>query len=123
MGAINPTDTLKGSSFSTQAAVIVPQPSCQGCQSIYYIFTTTEINGEKKLTYSVVDIRLNKGKGKVIQKNLPLDDVSSTENLISTFVKKDSTYWVISHDYGTNTYRMYRVTKNGISISKTIDIG
>lgn len=123
MGAINPTDTLKGSSFSTQAAVIVPQPSCQGCQSIYYIFTTTEINGEKKLTYSVVDIRLNEGKGKVIQKNLPLDDVSSTENLISTFVQKDSTYWVISHDYGTNTYRMYRVTKNGISISKTIDIG
>ncbi|MDR6564120.1 gliding motility-associated-like protein [Arcicella sp. BE140] len=123
MAAINPADTLKGSSYSTQSAVIVPQPSCQGCQSYYYIFTTTEINGEKKLTYSIVDIRLNQGKGKIIQKNLPLDDVSSTENLISTFVKKDSTYWVISHDYNTNTYRMYRVTKNGISISKTINIG
>lgn len=123
MLAVNQADTLKGSSFSTQSAVIVPQPSCQGCQSYYYIFTTTEINGEKKLTYSIVDIRLNKGKGKIIQKNLPLDDVSSTENLISTFVKKDSTYWVISHDYSNNTYRMYRVTKNGISISKTINIG
>lgn len=123
MQAVFLTDTLKGSSFSTQSAVIVPQPSCQGCQSYYYIFTTTEINGEKKLTYSIVDIRLNEGKGKVIAKNLPLDDVSSTENLISTFVKKDSTYWVISHDYSNNTYRMYRVTKNGISISKTIDIG
>ncbi|MCU0467925.1 MAG: PKD domain-containing protein, partial [Arcicella sp.] len=44
MSALKP-DTLKGSSFSTQSAVIVPQPSCQGCQSIYYVFTTTDING------------------------------------------------------------------------------
>ncbi|MCU0471119.1 MAG: gliding motility-associated C-terminal domain-containing protein, partial [Arcicella sp.] len=110
-------------SFSTQSAVIVPQPSCQGCQSIYYVFTTTDINGTKQLTYSVVDIRQNKGQGKVIEKNVVMDDVPATEQLISHFVKKDSTYWVISHDYGTDSIRLRRVTKNGVSISKVIEVG
>ena len=116
-------DTLGGSSVSTQSAVIVPRPSCQGCQSLYYVFTTTDINGSKKLSYSVVDIRQNRGKGKVIEKNIPLDDESSTEQVISHFVKKDSTYWVISHDYGSDTIRLRRVTKNGISISTVVAIG
>ena len=122
MASLKPS-VLAGSAVSTQSAVIVPQPSCQGCQSIYYIFTTTDINGTKQLSYSVVDIRQNKGKGKVIEKNVVLDDVPSTEQLISHFVKKDSTYWVISHDYGTDTIRLRRVTKNGVSISKIVQIG
>jgi gliding motility-associated-like protein len=116
-------DTLGGSSISTQSAVIVPQPSCQGCQSIYYVFTTTEINGKKQLSYSVVDIRQNKGQGKVIEKNVVLEDEPSTEQVISHYVKKDSTYWVISHDYGTDSIRLRRVTKNGVSISTVIKIG
>jgi len=114
---------LAGSNMSTESAVIVPQPSCQGCQSLYYVFTTSDINGKKQLSYSVVDIRQNKGLGKVIEKNTVLDDAPTTEQLISHFVKKDSTYWVITHDYGTNVIRLRRVTKNGVSISKTIKIG
>ena len=116
-------DSLAGSSVSTQSAIIVPQPSCQGCQSLYYVFTTTDINGKKQLSYSVIDIRQNKGQGKVIEKNTILDDAPSTEQLISHFVKKDSTYWVISHDYGTDTLRLRRVTKNGVSISKIVQVG
>ena len=116
-------DVLAGSSVSTQSAVIVPQPSCQGCQSLYYVFTTTDINGSKQLSYSVVDIRQNKGLGKVIEKNVILDDEPSTEQVISHFVKKDSTYWVISHDFGSDTIRLRRVTKNGVSISKVFATG
>ena len=116
-------DALAGSAVSTQSAVIVPQPSCQGCQSLYYVFTTTDINGSKQLSYSVVDIRQNKGQGKVIEKNVILDDEAATEQIIAHFVKKDSTYWVISHDYGNDTIRLRRVTKNGVSISKVIAIG
>ena len=122
MASLKPND-LAGSSTSTQSAVIVPQPSCQGCQSLYYVFTTTDINGSKQLSYSVVDVRQNKGKGKVIEKNVVLDDEPSTEQVISHFVKKDSTYWVISHDYGSDTIRLKRVTKNGVSISKIVAIG
>jgi gliding motility-associated-like protein len=122
MTSLKPND-LAGSEFSTQSAVIVPQPSCQGCQSLYYVFTTTEINGTKQLSYSVVDIRQNKGVGKVIEKNVVLDDEASTEQVISHFVKKDSTYWVISHDFGTDSLRLRRVTKNGVSVSIVVEIG
>ena len=116
-------DSLAGSNVSTQSAIIVPQPSCQGCQSLYYVFTTSDINGKKQLSYSVVDIRQNKGQGKVIEQNTVLDDAPTTEQLISHFVKKDSTYWVITHDFGTDTIRLRRVTKNGVSISKIIQVG
>ena len=116
-------DALSGSDVSTQSAVIVPQPSCQGCQSLYYVFTTTDIDGKKQLSYSVVDIRQNKGQGKVIEKNTVLDDAPTTEQLISHFVKKDSTYWVISHDFGTDSIRLRRITKNGVSISTVVKIG
>jgi gliding motility-associated-like protein len=122
MTSLKPND-LAGDSLSTQSAVIVPQPSCQGCQSLYYVFTTTNINGTKQLSYSVVDIRQNKGVGKVIEKNVVLDDEASTEQVISHFVKKDSTYWVISHDFGTDSLRLRRVTKNGVSISIVVEIG
>jgi len=116
-------DSLAGSNVSTQSAVIVPQPSCQGCQSLYYVFTTSDIKGKKQLSYSIVDIRQNKGQGKIIEQNTVLDDAPTTEQLISHFVKKDSTYWVITHDYGTDTIRLRRLTKNGVSISKIVEIG
>lgn len=116
-------DSLAGSNVSTQSAIIVPQPSCQGCQSLYYVFTTSDINGKRQLSYSVVDIRQNKGQGKVIEQNTILDDAPTTEQLISHFVKKDSTYWVITHDFGTDSIRLRRVTKNGVSISKIVEVG
>lgn len=123
MPSVSPADTLLGSSFATQGTVIIPVPSCKGCQSLYYVFTTTDINGQKQLTYSVVDMRKDGGKGKIVEKNIPVNDAQTTESVASVYVPKDSTYWVVTHDYGNNTFRLNRVTKNGLSISKTIDIG
>lgn len=123
MPSVSSSIPLAGSSTATQGVVIVPVPSCKGCQSTYYVFTTTDVNGTKQLTYSIVDMRRDSGLGKVIEKNIPLDTNSTTESIASVYVPKDSTYWVVSHDYGDNTFRMYRVTKNGVSISKTISIG
>lgn len=120
---VNPADSLLGSSLATQGVIIVPVPSCKGCQSTYYVFTTTDINGKRQLTYSVVDMRKDAGKGAIVEKNIPLSDNAVTESVAATFVSTDSTYWVITHDYGNNTFTMYRVTKNGVSIPKTISIG
>lgn len=124
MKSANPSTGSGGSANATQSVIIVPKPSCQGCQSEYYIFTTTDINGQQQLSYSLVDIRQNGGKGKVVEKNVLLNEsTSNTESLASVFVEKDSTYWVVSHDYGNNSFRMYKVTKNGISVDKTVKIG
>jgi gliding motility-associated-like protein len=121
----SPKDTqvpLAGSETSTQSATIVPVPSCQGCQSVYYVFTTTEINGNRTLSYSIVDMRKNKGQGAIVKKNTPLQ-VGTTERLKTVLNPSDSSFWVISHDYGNNAFRLYRVTKSGLTEPKIIRVG
>jgi gliding motility-associated-like protein len=116
---------LGGSKTSTQSAVIVPEPVCQSCDPVrYYVFTTQDINGTKKLTYSIIDVRENGGKGAIVKQNVQLTEtVPSTERLITVLNPKDSTYWTISHDYNSNKFRLFRVTKSGVSEAKTFDIG
>jgi gliding motility-associated-like protein len=117
------TDSLKGSGTSTQSALIVPQPSCKGCETVYYVFTTQNINDSTKLlSYSVVDMRGNQGKGEIIELNTEIVQ-NTTERLTSVKNPKDSTYWVISHDYGTNRFRVSQLTPNGLVQAGTYDLG
>jgi len=103
------TVRLAGSQRSTQSALIVPQPTCRGCEYLYYIYTTTEINGRKQLSYSVVDMRLNRGKGQIVQKNVLLAD-STTERLAAVKNERDTTFWLITRDFGSNKFRVYHMT-------------
>lgn len=104
---------LGGSPNSTQSALIVPKPTCRGCEYLYYVFTTSEINGKKQLSYSLVDMRRNGGKGEIVEKNQVLSD-NTTERITSVRNDQDSTYWVVTHDYNSNSFKVYHVTKAGI---------
>lgn len=118
----NDTTSLGGNQLSTQSALIVPKPTCRGCEYLYYVYTTAEINGSKQLTYSVVDMRYNKGKGAIVEKNIPLVS-QSTERSTSVKNERDSTYWVITHDYGTNRFRVYHLTESDTKEEKVYDLG
>ncbi|KAA9354015.1 PKD domain-containing protein [Larkinella humicola] len=115
MKPLNPADTaqLQGSQTSTQSALIVPQPTCKGCEYLYRVYTTSEINGKKILSVSTVDMRYNQGTGAIIEKNTLVDSLT-TERLASVRNDRDTTYWVISHDYGNNKFQVYHVTKAGV---------
>ncbi len=102
---------LGGSGNSTQSALIVPQPSCRGCETVYYVFTTNDTT--RQLSYSIVDMRGNRGKGAIVEANVSLHR-PSTQRITSVQNPKDSTYWVVTRDSGTNGYRFYKVTKNGV---------
>ncbi|NIJ50937.1 PKD domain-containing protein [Dyadobacter arcticus] len=104
---------MKGSPNSTQSVLIVPQPTCKGCEYLFNIFTTSDINGEKLLTVSVVDMRRNNGLGAIIEQNTTLQQ-PTTERIVSARNNRDSTYWVISHDYGTNKFRIFHATTGGL---------
>jgi gliding motility-associated-like protein len=104
---------MKGSPNSTQSVLIVPQPTCKGCEYLYNVFTTSEINGEKLLTVSVVDMRRNHGLGQIIEQNTTLQ-TPTTERIASVRNDRDSTYWVVSHDYGTNKFRIFHATTGGL---------
>ncbi|AKD58809.1 hypothetical protein SD10_26490 [Spirosoma radiotolerans] len=117
MKSLVPGDTLAtqkpldGSTHSTQSALIVPKPTCRGCEYLYYVYTTSEIRGQKTLTYSVVDMRQNGGKGAVVEKNIPLSN-QGTEQSASVANTRDSTYWVITRKYGTNQFEVRHLTRS-----------
>lgn len=103
---------LGGSTNSTQSALIVPKPTCRGCEYLYYVYTTTEIKGVKQLTYSIVDMRQNGGKGAVVEKNIPVNQPGQgTEQSASVQNERDSTYWVISRILGTNRFEVRHLTR------------
>ena len=100
---------LGGNKNSTQSALIVPKPTCRGCEYLYYVYTTSEIRGKKALTYSVVDMRKNGGKGAIVEKNVPISS-SGTEQSASVRNDRDSTYWVITRVFGTNQFQIRHLT-------------
>ncbi|MFT4031345.1 MAG: gliding motility-associated C-terminal domain-containing protein [Siphonobacter sp.] len=126
MGSITAAlDSIKmgGSLSSTQAALIVPEPSCRGCITTYYVFTTRDVNDSTKcLEYSVVDMRLNNGNGLITQKNVTVQ-CNITERLTSVMNPADSTYWLLTHEYGSNNLILKRITANGVEDASTISIG
>ncbi len=127
IGAIN---GLKGGAATTQGVLIVRQPGCNTCDPVYYIFTTTDITATgAQLYYSIVDMRQNGGKGQVMQKNVPLFN-TSTERVVSITAEPDTanpdrpeTNWVITHDFNTNTFRVYPLTPQGLGQPKTYSVG
>jgi gliding motility-associated-like protein len=114
---------LKGSPNSTQSVLIVPQPTCKGCEYLFNVFTTSSIDGvDKLLTVSVVDMRRENGKGAVIEQNTVLQE-PTTERLASVRNNRDSTYWVVSHDYGTNKFRIFHATTGGLVETGAPELG
>ncbi|MBO0937851.1 gliding motility-associated C-terminal domain-containing protein [Fibrella sp. HMF5335] len=126
MPSLIPNDTTKlgGNIRSTQSALIVPKPVCNGCDYLYYVYTTAEIRGTRQLTYSVVDMRYNKGNGAIIDRNIPVGGTTpSTERSASVRNDRDTTYWAITHDYGTNCFRVNHLTRAESATAATYCVG
>lgn len=106
---------IGGDPASSQSAIIVPVP---GDETLFYIFTTQAISGTSKyeLRYSLFDLKLNAGKGALIQKNILLFS-KSTERITA------NAQWVIAHEYGNNTFRAYQITAQGIGEPVYSEIG
>lgn len=106
---------IGGDPTSSQSALIVPVP---GDETLYYIFTTQAISGtsQYELRYSLFDLKLNSGKGALIQKNILLF-AKSTERITA------NPQWLIAHEYGNNTFRTYPITPQGIGEPVYSEIG
>lgn len=104
---------LGGTNTTTQSAVIIPKNTCNECpHHLYYVYTINNNTG--LLSYSVVDIRRNNGKGAVVEKNVPVN-LQTSQRLTAIRVEDgDKTaYFVYSHDAGTNTFRILKVDSTG----------
>jgi len=113
-------DNIGGDSTSTQGTMIVPLP---GDTSIYYIFTSDPVYGDFSydMRYSVVDMRLDTAKGEVVAKDLFLFQ-NSTERMTGSGFGANIT-WLVTHEFGSNTFRSYPITAAGIGAPVTSSAG
>lgn len=120
---------LFGHQSSAQNAVIIPKP---GNNKQFYVVTRDGDSGTGKgLHYSLIDMSLNSGLGKVLTKNDPLKDHlgilinpsynygthQRSEKITSTFNSDGQNYWLVTQvkDYVYS----YSVTSTGISLIPT----
>lgn len=104
---------LMGNPSSTQSGVIIKKP---GSTSVYFLFTT-DIQGGMGLRYSEVDMTLNGGLGDVVvaTKNTLLE-LNSCEKITGIRHCNNEDIWLISHDWGTNTFRVFLITAAGVNV-------
>ncbi len=115
--------------FSTQGALIVPVPN-QKFQ--FYIFSIhrepplCDYRGleKKELRYSVVDMRLDNGKGDIIDtlKNIFIS-TNLTEKLIAIPHTNNKDFWLLTHEWRNNTFDIRLITETGIKLEKVLSIG
>lgn len=107
---------LYGITTSTQGALIVPDP---GHTDRYYLFTlatpTYSNFTSPGLYYSVIDRRLNGGRGDVVgsSKNSKLLDRVS-EKLTAVPHQNGKDYWVITHGWDNDEFYVYLIDSRGI---------
>ena len=111
--ADNPGGTGIGGDPSASQVVSIPVP---GTDASYYIFTTTAVeSGGYELNYSIVDLRgsqASAGQPAVVSSNNLLF-VKSTER-IAIQGGNGGPATLVAHEYGTNNFRAYPITADGI---------
>jgi gliding motility-associated-like protein len=108
---------LHGNSSTTQSAIIVPKP---GSNIIFYIFTNDVQNiNNYGVQYSVVDLSMNSGLGKVISKNTLLIQPTS-EKITIVKHSNDTSYWLVTHGALNNNFYSFLINSSGITTTPII---
>ena len=107
---------LNGSFSSTQSAIIVPLP---GSKTLYYIFTMDWEANKGGFCYSIVDISKELGLGDVTLKNQLINE-HCTEKLVAVKHQNNKDVWIIIHEYLSDTFLAYLLTKNGVELKPVI---
>ena len=104
-------DTIGGDEQSAQNSLIMPFANDQ---TMFYIFTTEQVYGDDEyaLRYSIVDMKEDAARGKVIVKNVKLMDNSTERIAGSGFTGNDL---IVAHEFGNNTFRAYQTGPAGLS--------
>jgi hypothetical protein len=113
---VMPNGTNLWGSYSTTQTLIVPQP---GNDSTFFIFTASPQAGIGLTTdsvgfhYSVVNLNHDSGYGDIVSKNILLYKFTS-EKISGVHHRNGQDIWIVMHEWGSNCFRAYLVTSNGI---------
>jgi gliding motility-associated-like protein len=114
-----PVSDIGGDSTASQGVMIVP---FMDDQTMFYIFTAQEVYGDfdYNFTYSIVDMKKDLANGAVLLHSLPLFDKSIEKITVSGFTLNA---WLVSHEFGNNSYRSNLIDQNGISATTYTPLG
>jgi hypothetical protein len=88
--------------------------------SLYYLFLNEDVSGGTNVfSYALVDMKLNDGLGDVVLKNRKIYS-RSTEKVAAQGNENTN---VLSHELGSNSYRLYPVNDQGINAAEYISQG
>jgi large repetitive protein len=113
--------TAPVSPIATQSALIIPVP---GDNTLYYIFTAEPVeSGTYRVSYMLFDLKVLPN-GAIVDP----DANAATDPRITLFEKSTERLtgndnWLIAHDYGNNSFRMYPVSTDGLGAPVITDIG
>jgi gliding motility-associated-like protein len=114
---------LLGDYTAQQGVLIVPNPDTVNSKNQYYIFTVgAPSNGfAKELRYSIVDMNLNDSLGAVdsTAKNILLDS-NVTEKLTATRNADGISFWVVTRNLGSGSFKAYSITDTGLNPAPVI---
>ena len=111
-------DSIKSDYSETQGSLIIPYPNNN---NKYYLFQIQETLSDSftfqgySLYYSIIDLSLNGGLGKVISKNILLQQDSMEEKLTAVKHGNGIDWWVITHLSNSDKFNIYYISSNGIS--------
>lgn len=102
-------DNLNGSQVLNQNSIITPFP---GSDSIYYLFTISDLDTIRGFNYSIINMNKDNGLGNLTDKNIEirkgvLEKITAIEHC------NQNDYWIIVHGY-INDFYSYLLTENGI---------
>lgn len=103
---------LSGSPSSTSSGVMIRHP---GQRDLFYLFTVPAIADTTGFRYSVVDMKLDSGRGDVValQKNIKLRN-NVTEKLTAALHRNGKDYWIVLHDWKSDVFAAYLINENGL---------
>lgn len=107
---------LGGNSQTTQSALIVPH---QNSTKQFYVFSLGTQNENTGMQYAYVDMNLNAGLGGLTYKNKSLL-LPSTEKITVIKHCNNLNHWIITHEFGSNTFRVYLLNDNGLILTPTV---
>lgn len=109
-------EKLNGNFSSTQSAIIVPLPDSK---TLFYIFTMDWEANKNGFCYSIVDLSKSQGLGGVTEKNVRIK-INCAEKLAAVRHSNNKDIWLIIHEYGSDAFCSYLLTKSGLEIKAVV---
>lgn len=130
-GALHSPTAFFGGFVAVQGAILLPLPNALGkyllisCNDIDIVHDGWLSTACSPTTYTIIDINENSGKGKVLEKNIPINyDTLLFGQYLGILHGNGRDFWAIgAPTYDSNKYYKYLIDPTGVKLHSTQEVG